>query len=254
MRLSPFCYNTHMTPLLIPILILTGSSDLPYHDWRLTTPFVRQMLERDGKFKVDVNEDPRTLDAKTLKKYKAVVLNYNGPRWGANAEKALEGFLRKGGGMVAFHGVSYGYFLGMELSPKKRWVRAAAPDAAWKAYIDMIGTDWEPANVGHAVRGQFKVKIADPKHRITSGMEPEFMTDDELYHKMAHRPGIHILTTAWSDPAKKGTGKDEPISWAVAFGKGRVYHTTLGHDVKAMSAPEFITLFTRACEWAAGRK
>jgi uncharacterized protein len=40
----------------------------------------------------------------------------------------------------------------------------------------------------------------------------------------------------------------------VKFGKGRVFHTTLGHDVAAMSCVGFITTFDRGAEWAATGK
>jgi hypothetical protein len=60
-----------------------------------------------------------------------------------------------------------------------------------------------------------------------------------------------VLATAHSDPQNKGTGRDEPMLIAVNFGKGRVFHTTLGHDVAALSCVGFMTTFQRGTEWAA---
>jgi type 1 glutamine amidotransferase len=37
----------------------------------------------------------------------------------------------------------------------------------------------------------------------------------------------------------------------LAHGKGRVFHTTLGHDVVAMSCQVFATTLLRGTEWAA---
>ena len=37
----------------------------------------------------------------------------------------------------------------------------------------------------------------------------------------------------------------------IGFGSGRVFHTTLGHDVKAMSCQVFTTTLLRGTEWAA---
>jgi hypothetical protein len=37
----------------------------------------------------------------------------------------------------------------------------------------------------------------------------------------------------------------------VRYGKGRVFHTTLGHDVAALSCVGFMTIFQRGTEWAA---
>jgi type 1 glutamine amidotransferase len=38
---------------------------------------------------------------------------------------------------------------------------------------------------------------------------------------------------------------------ALAFGKGRIFHTTLGHDAWALSCVGFIITFQRGTEWAA---
>jgi len=40
----------------------------------------------------------------------------------------------------------------------------------------------------------------------------------------------------------------------VDYGKGRVFHTTLGHDAMALSCVGFITTFQRGMEWAATRR
>ena len=38
------------------------------------------------------------------------------------------------------------------------------------------------------------------------------------------------------------------------YGKGRVFHTTLGHDINALSCVGFIVTFQRGTEWAATGK
>jgi len=37
----------------------------------------------------------------------------------------------------------------------------------------------------------------------------------------------------------------------LSYGKGRVFHTTFGHDVTALSSVDFIVTFQRGTEWAA---
>jgi type 1 glutamine amidotransferase len=37
----------------------------------------------------------------------------------------------------------------------------------------------------------------------------------------------------------------------LTHGKGRIFHTTLGHDVNGMSSVDFITTLQRGAEWAA---
>jgi type 1 glutamine amidotransferase len=60
-----------------------------------------------------------------------------------------------------------------------------------------------------------------------------------------------VLATAHSDPSNNGTGRDEPMLLVVQYGRGRVFHTTLGHDVSAMSSVDFVTTLQRGTEWAA---
>jgi type 1 glutamine amidotransferase len=78
---------------------------------------------------------------------------------------------------------------------------------------------------------------------------------DELYASL-RGPGknMTVLATAYSDPSNAGTGHDEPILMVLSFGKGRIFHTTMGHDVNALSCLGFIVTFQRGTEWAATGK
>lgn len=227
------------------VLILSGESDYPFHDWRSTTPFLRGLL---GRCEVKVAEEPRGLTAATLAGYDVLVLNYNGPRWGADTERAIEDFVRAGKGLVGVHGISYGTFFGMERRDGK-W-RAGA-GAGWVAYPDLIGSSWKPENIGHAPRQAFDVKWVDREHPVAQGMGEHFLANDELYHRMDLRPNARVIASAYDDPATGGTGKPEPMIWATAFGKGRTVHITLGHDTAAMYQPGFGKAFARSVEWAA---
>ena len=37
----------------------------------------------------------------------------------------------------------------------------------------------------------------------------------------------------------------------LGYGKGRVFHTTLGHDIDALSSVDFVVTLQRGTEWAA---
>jgi type 1 glutamine amidotransferase len=62
-----------------------------------------------------------------------------------------------------------------------------------------------------------------------------------------------VLATAFSDKTKdpKNTGNQEPMVWIAKYGKGRVYHNVMGHDVQAMQSAGFKVLILRGVEWAA---
>jgi cytochrome c oxidase cbb3-type subunit 3 len=75
---------------------------------------------------------------------------------------------------------------------------------------------------------------------------------DELYAQM-RGPGrnMTVLATAHSDPSNNGSGRDEPQLMVLSYGGGRVFHTTMGHDVSALSSVDFVVTFQRGTEWAA---
>lgn len=252
----------------IRVLILSGQSN---HDWRTTTPFLEKMLLNAGRFDVRINEEPVGMTFDTLAVYDVVVLDYNGPRWGQTAEKALADFVRSGKGLVAVHGANWA-FSGLVVLGDHH-VPTGIMEPAWPEYKSMIGGVWsdqDPAS-GHGQRHTFLVKISDVHNPITAGLPETFEADDELYHNMHMAEGVHILATAYDDlkykfpqepkAANTGTnwphldfnptGKNEPMLWTVNYGRGRTVYTTLGHDVKAMGMSGFSTIFVRSVEWAA---
>jgi len=227
------------------VLILSGRNN---HDWRTTTPYLKKLLVGSGRFDVRVNEEPAGLTAEALAPYHLLVLDYMGPRWGEQAERAVERFVGSGKGMVVVHGASYA-FSGLELLGDNH-VRTGIFEPPWPEYAKMVGGTWTDSSA-HGDRHLFEVKFTDREHPIARGMEESFMISDELYHDQRMEPAAEVLATAFSDPATRGTGEDEPILWTVRYGEGRVFYTALGHDLNAMHAPGFIATFLRGCEWVA---
>jgi hypothetical protein len=82
---------------------------------------------------------------------------------------------------------------------------------------------------------------------------------DELYSTLrGPAKNMEILATAYADTAQGGTGRNEPILITTNYGKGRVFHTVLGHADQgggpAMECVGFIVTFQRGAEWAASGK
>lgn len=233
------------SPDKIQALILTGYN---MHDWRKITPGLRELLESTGKFEVRVNEEPVGITEATLTGYDLIVLNYTnhllrfGPTWPENTREALLRFVRGGKGVVVFHG---------SLS--------AFPE--WPEYEVMTGGAWRKG-AAHAPYHAFKGDFKDREHPITKGLSASFQQVDEVDQGMTMQPDIDVLATAYDDPdnctsgANKlcGSGKHQPIIWSLQYGSGRVFTTTLGHDMKSISTPGFIATFQRGAEWAATGK
>ena len=97
------------------------------------------------------------------------------------------------------------------------------------------------------------------------GLPKEWLHNkDELYERMRGPfENATILATAYSDvdgnsppwnPSVKGMGQNVPILMAINYGKGRVFHTTLGHFDYSVESVGFITTLQRGAEWAASGK
>lgn len=214
------------------VLIVTGC-DVPAHNWRETTPALREALEASKDFEVVVSEEPLVLESSALEHYDVVMLNYFADKRPGHTEKArknLTSFVKGGKGLVCFH-------------------YSARTSGEWPEYRDLVGRIWIPGTSGHGPRGKFTVHVADPKHFITEGLE-DFEADDELYARLQGDAPIHVLLTAdsaWS-------GRTEPLAWTLDVGKGRVFGFMLGHDARACRIPAFVRLLQRGTLWAAGHE
>ncbi len=211
-------------------LIVTGQ-DHPGHKWRQTAPVLAELLQQDSRMQVRAVEDPHFLDSSALYRYNVVVLHFM--NWevsapGPAARENLRRFVHDGGGLVLIH-----------------FACGAFQD--WPEFRNLAGRIWNPKLRGHDPRGPFRVDIVDNKHSITQGLQ-SFETDDELYTCLAGDRPIRVLATAKS----KVDGKDYPMAFVFNYGKGLVFHSLLGHDVKAISNPDVSELFRRGCAWASG--
>jgi hypothetical protein len=124
----------------------------------------------------------------------------------------------------------------------------------WYVKDGKVVSDTSPGSAGkHGARLPFQIDERVPEHPILRGLPRVWMhAPDELYGTL-RGPGknMTILATAHSDPMNSGTGFDEPMLMVLRYGKGRIFHTTLGHDALALSCVGFVTTFQRGTEWAA---
>jgi type 1 glutamine amidotransferase len=114
-------------------------------------------------------------------------------------------------------------------------------------------TEAKTGNCGHhGARLPFAVTMRDPNHPIAKGLPGTWMhAADELYDSLCGpAKELNVVATAHSDTANRGTNEEEPMLMTIRYGKGRIFHTTLGHDVAAMQCVGFVTTFLRGTEWA----
>jgi type 1 glutamine amidotransferase len=245
------------------VLIVDGQNN---HAYAKTTPLLKSALEESGLFTVDVATSPKKGEKMDdfkpdFAKYQVVVSNYNGDDWAEPTRKAFEAFVSNGGGFVSFHAANNSF-------PK------------WPEYNKMIGVGgWGGRNEksgpmlrfrdGHVVRDEtkggrgghgkqheFVVETREPTHPIVAGLPIKWRhARDELYATLGGpAENVTILATAFSDKSTGGTGENEPMLMTISYGKGRVFHTTLGHDNVSVKDIGFVTTFCRGVEWAATGK
>ena len=240
-------------------LIVDGQNN---HDWKATTPVMQAALLDCGRFTVDVATSPAGRDlssfAPRFADYDVVISNYNGHAWSKETQQALLDYVHGGGGFVVIHAANNAF-------------------GDWKEYNEMIGLGgWGGRNEqsgpyvyfeddklvrdnrkgsggNHGTQHDFQVVLRDTEHPITRGMPTAWMHHkDELYHDL-RGPGakMKVLATAYSDPATRGSGRHEPMMMTIDYGKGRVFHTPMGHGDYSMKCQGYVTCLQRGSEWAA---
>jgi len=244
-------------------LLIDGQNN---HDWKTVSPYLKRYLEETGMFTVDIaTTPPKGGDMAgfrpKFKDYAVVVLNYNGEDWVKETENDFVAYMKGGGGLVVVHAANNAF-------------------PTWPEFNEMIGVggwgnrteksgpymrlregkwvpDMTPGRGGHhGKQHAYKMTLRDGEHPITRGLPKEWMhAQDELYDNL-RGPGknLHVLATAFSDPSTGGNGEHEPLLMVLPYGKGRVFHTALGHAAPAVQSVDFIVTYQRGTEWAATGK
>jgi len=245
-------------------LIITGQNN---HNWKASSPVLKQILDETGLFSTEIMTTPdKGGDMKSFdpdfSKYKLVVIDYNGDSWSEKTNMAFVDYVKNGGGVVIYHAADNSF-----------------PN--WKEYNEMIGLGgWGDRNqkngpyvyyknnqlivdtttgIGgtHGKRREYIVRTRITDHPITKGLPVRWLHgNDELYSLLrGPAENMQILATAFADSAAGGgTMRDEPMLLTITYGKGRIFHTTMGHADEgggpSMHCVGFIITLQRGAEWA----
>lgn len=253
----------------IKTLVITGQNN---HNWQVSHVIFKQLMENSKLFTVDYAISPEKGQDMSgfvidFSPYQLVVLDYNGDAWPEETNRRFLSFVENGGGVVVYHAADNAF-------PDWEAYNEIAALGGWEGRNEKSGPyvywqdgrlvkDSSPGPGGsHGRQHQYVLNGRTMDHPITKGLPVKWLHDtDELYDRMRGPGNIaDLLYTAYSDKETGGSGREEPLLFTVHYGKGRIFHTMLGHagetveNSPAMQCTGFQVTFLRGAEWAATGK
>jgi type 1 glutamine amidotransferase len=222
------------------VLLLSGGQR-QHHGYREQALYLSQTLEDTGRYEVTVVEDAAVLLTPPMDKYDLIMVTADRRdpefKFTPDQQKALLDWVKAGHGYVSIHGAD---------NAAKDW------DPAWR---EMLGGVFSHVGLpdGKVQKGTYRIKIAGAGHPVTRGLS-DFDLKDELYYNIQMQPGVEPLATT------EHKGATWPVAWTRTFGRGRVFHTPLGHrdfgpdKYDPLRDPNLSRLIVQGVDWvAAGR-
>lgn len=253
----------------IKTLLITGQNN---HHWQVSHKVLKQILENSGLFSVDFAVSPpeggdMSNFVVDFAPYQLVVLDYVGNDWPQQTKERFVSYVEKGGGVVVYHAADNAFPDWKEYSRMTAlggWLGRDEKSGPWVYWQDgrLIKDFSVGAGGSHGRQHEYVLTARTEKHPIVKGLPSRWKhTTDELYDRMRGPGDIKdLLYTAYSDKETGGSGREEPLMFTVAYGKGRIFHTMLGHvgddaeNNPSMQCTGFQVLLLRGSEWAATGK
>jgi len=126
---------------------------------------------------------------------------------------------------------------------------------SWPEFGELVGARYD----GHPWNAAYGTVVnEDPSFPATKHLPPTFTLTDEFYQaKDFSRDAIRVLlrldvSKMPPNPELHRTDGDFPLAWAKAYGKGRVFYSSLGHAASTWDNPEVYRMYFEALKWSLG--
>ena len=273
-------------------LIIDGQNN--HAVWPKSSIMMKQYLEASGLFEVDIDRTRftwkanreaawldnagagRTEDFETPKPdpdfaptllsnttWSSATSDGRRPIGPAATQRAFENYVGGGGGFVAVHAANNSFAHWQEYNRMigiGGW-GGRSPESGPHVYYDhdgkLVRDDAPDGKSGaHGARHEFHITLRNTTHPITRGLPETWLTSEDECYATLRGPAenMTVLATGKDISENAPTDRHEPMLMVIDYGKGRVFHTTLGHDTPAFEGVGFITTFLRGAEWAATGK
>jgi len=221
------------------VLLLSGGQR-EHHGYREQAFYLAKALEDTGHYRVTINEDAALLETPALSKYDLILLTADRRddefKFTEPQQRALLDWVKAGHGFVAIHAAD---------NAAKDWL----PE--WR---EMLGAVFSHVGLPDSKvrKGSYTVKIKNPNHPITKGLS-DFEIKDELYYQLQVKDTLEPLATVDHD------GGTWPVAWTRTFGKGKVFHFSLGHrdfgpdKADPLHDKNLGKLLIQGIDWVAGK-
>jgi hypothetical protein len=214
---------------------------------------LKEVGEKAG-YEVFVTQDFNDLE---FAKYDAIVLYTTGsPLFTGPKREGFLKWLRKGGALIGIHTATDSFHNNLKEDnvPMDGDTKATVLIPDWPEYIRIIGAAFK----GHKDQAPTLVKINDPNHPATKGIEAGWTITDEIYQFDRFNKDVHLLLSADTDKMDDDTlkklgmkkGEFHPIAWTNTEGKGRVFYTSLGHREDVWTNPTWQKHLLGGIAWA----
>ncbi len=176
-------------------------------------------------FNLSFVEDLGKITRENLSLYDALIVYAN--HESDKVPEAIIPWVKDGGAIVALHSACGNFH------PSKEW-------------FDLVGGRFE-SHEGHV----FSTKTINPNHPITRDL-PLLKCWDETYIHRDLVNDMHLLQVR--EPINRNETQELPWTWIRTEGKGRVFYTASGHDLRCWNEDAYQILVRRGILWAVGEE